>query len=108
MAHEEHEDGVASRGINWPKWHDVKGVEGAIGAGKTEFLTVGPADADLVEAGLGINADPVELAGTRGKVVNCNTKLVQCDIIISLVCIRIRLRGLCDENSAMRTLSLVP
>ena len=70
MAHEEHEDGVASRSIDWPKWHDVEGVEGAIGAGKAEFLAVGPADTDLVEAGLGINTDPVELAGTRGKVVN--------------------------------------
>ena len=70
LAHEEHEDSIAGRGVNRPKRHDVEGVEGAIGTCKCKFLPVGPTDANLVETRFGVNTDPIQASGTRGKVVN--------------------------------------
>lgn len=58
MTHEEHEDGVARGGVDWPKRHDVEGVEDACGPSETEFGPVGVTDKDLVEPGFTIDADP--------------------------------------------------
>eukprot|EP00977_Amphora_coffeiformis_P024067 scaffold15024_cov155-Amphora_coffeaeformis.AAC.1 len=70
LAHEEHEGCVAGRGVHWAKGHDVEGEEGAVGAGKAELLSIAVLDGDLVEAGLGIETDPVQVASSRGKVFN--------------------------------------
>eukprot|EP00977_Amphora_coffeiformis_P023857 scaffold14614_cov115-Amphora_coffeaeformis.AAC.1 len=59
LAHEEHEGCVAGGGVHWAKGHDVEGEEGAVWAGEAELLAVAVSDGDLVEAGLGINTDPV-------------------------------------------------
>ena len=70
LAHEEHEGCVAGGGVQWAKGHDVEGEEGAVGAGEAELLSVAVSDRDLVEAGLGVNTDPVQAARSRGKVFN--------------------------------------
>eukprot|EP00977_Amphora_coffeiformis_P000134 scaffold36_cov102-Amphora_coffeaeformis.AAC.1 len=70
LAHQEHEGCVAGRGIHWAKGHDVEGEEGAVGAGEAELLSVAVSDGDLVEAGLGVDADPVQAASSWGKVFN--------------------------------------
>ena len=70
LLHEEHEGTVAGRSIEGPKGHDVEGVKPVIGSGKAEFFAVGMADCNLVEAGLGIDTDPEEETGARGKVVD--------------------------------------
>ena len=70
LLHQEHEGAVAGWSIEGPKGHDIEGVEDVPGGTEAELLSVTESDGDLVEAGFGINTDPEEVAGARGKVVN--------------------------------------
>ena len=67
---EEHESGVASGSVDRSEGHNVEGVQLAVGACEAEFVAVRVADADLVETGFGVDADPIEAAGARSEVVN--------------------------------------
>ena len=85
LAEDEHEGCVASWGINWSKGHDVEGEKDAVRACKAKFGTIRVADADLMETRFGVDANPIEAAGTGGEVINGfiaagNGKVViQCD-----------------------------
>ena len=59
LAKEEHEGGVASRSVDGSKGHDVECVKDALGPDKAEFVPIGMANGDLMEARFGIDADPV-------------------------------------------------
>ena len=59
LAENEHEGSVTCGCIDRSKGHDVEGVQNTLRASETEFMTIGMADTDLVEARFGVNADPV-------------------------------------------------
>ena len=68
LVHEEHEDGVAGWSIDRAKGHDIESAAGPMGSSKAKLFAVAVADTNLMEARLGINADPVETAGAWSKV----------------------------------------
>ena len=63
LAEDEHESCVARGCVDGSEGHDVEGVQLALGPDEAEFMAVGASDGDLVETGLCIDADPVEVAG---------------------------------------------
>ena len=69
LTHEKHQDCVACGSDDGAERHDVEGIKGTVWAGETELVTVGVADTDLVEAGLGVDADPIKAAGAGSKVI---------------------------------------
>ena len=70
LAHQEHQDSVASGSIDRAKGHDIESPEDAVGAGKAQFFTVTVTNFDLVEARLCVDTDPIESAAARGEIVN--------------------------------------
>ena len=56
--------------IQGSEGHDAEGEEFSVGSSKAEFGSVALSGCNLVEAGFGIDVDPVESACTWGKVVD--------------------------------------
>ena len=69
LVKKEHEGSAAGWGIDGSKGHDIEGVQDAVGSDKAEFVAVGVANSNLVEAGFGVDADPVQGASAGGKIV---------------------------------------
>lgn len=59
LAEYEHKGSVTCGCVDGSKGHDVEGVQYALRAGEAQFSAVRMTNANLMKAGLGVNADPV-------------------------------------------------